>query len=98
MHKAFSGTCKEWFFRPGAAAMRPGVSIMVKFGQYLYSIFSIISFAQNWHTSFSSRMFSASMYDYKTSAIKLIQKLSLFLANLICPVWKNITTKRTAQN
>mmetsp|Transcript_68714 Transcript_68714/g.217316 ORF Transcript_68714/g.217316 Transcript_68714/m.217316 type:complete len:200 (+) Transcript_68714:266-865(+) len=49
-----------WRF-PGAAEMRPGVSMMVRFGQYLYSILITISLAQNLSTPFSSRRFSPSM-------------------------------------
>ncbi len=54
-------TWRAWLFCPGAAAMRPGVSMMVRFGQYLYSIFRMISLAQNWHASCSRRIFSAWM-------------------------------------
>lgn len=45
--------------------MRPGVSMMVRFGQYLYSTLIIISLEENWHGSLSSLMFSASMNAYK---------------------------------
>ena len=39
----------------------PGVSMMVRLGQNLYSILTTISLAQNW-CSRSSRAFSFSMY------------------------------------
>ena len=35
------------FLRPGAAAIKPGVSMMVRLGQYLYSIFTTMSLAHN---------------------------------------------------
>lgn len=52
--------CSPVFRLPGAAEMRPGVSMMVRLGQYLYSIFTTISLDQNW-PSRSSRAFSVSM-------------------------------------
>jgi len=39
--------CMDLFLRPGAGATSPGVSIMVRLGQYLYSTFIIISLAEN---------------------------------------------------
>jgi hypothetical protein len=55
-------------FRPGAAAINPGVSMIVRLGQYLYSIRTTISFAQN-PLSFSSRAFSLSMYRCKSGRL-----------------------------
>lgn len=53
----------------GAAEMRPGVSMMVRLGQYLYSILTTISLAQNWLFSASSLRFSASMYSWSSSSV-----------------------------
>lgn len=61
-HKFLFRTCNAWFFRPGAGAISPGVSIIVRFGQCLYSTLIIISLAENWNDSFSNLMFSDSMY------------------------------------
>lgn len=54
-------TCNARFFRPGAGAMSPGVSIIVRFGQYLYSTLMMISLEENRQGSRSNLMFSASM-------------------------------------
>lgn len=55
-------TCSARFFGPGAGAISPGVSIIVRFGQYLYSTLMIISLVENWQGSSPNLIFSASMY------------------------------------
>ena len=50
----------------------PGVSIIVKFGQYLYSILTTISLAQNC-CSRSSRAFSFSMYSCVQRLCKVLR-------------------------
>lgn len=52
--------CASACLRPGAALSKPGVSMMVKLGQNLYSILNTISLAQK-APSRSRRVFSASM-------------------------------------
>mmetsp|Transcript_10581 Transcript_10581/g.29131 ORF Transcript_10581/g.29131 Transcript_10581/m.29131 type:complete len:353 (+) Transcript_10581:889-1947(+) len=52
--------CSPALRLPGAAEMSPGVSMMVRLGQYLYSMRTTISLDQNW-PSRSRRAFSLSM-------------------------------------